>query len=502
MYCGNCGKEIEDNVSFCPECGALIENNQSKSQKKKVTKRRRKKSVIILFIVFVCILAGSVVLFKVVKDKRYKNNMDIVKTRKVAENPIQNFNTEKEKIEKLQQEKIDKVSESVPKTPTGFSTEYAIEDAKDGYFIVSKFDGVLYGLLDSYGNVVIPVEYDEIMFPESQKAQAVLVKAEGKMGLIDYHGKAILPLEYSKISNSGNTSDFYLVEKDGGQSIVELDGKIHKSLYGKYDYFVSNSFLAIGESPEFTEIYSLDEQVLFTSENVDVDYAKKLNINDYISVFRTSSSSIDLMNAQGNIVLSCAMAKKGTEGYGGIWNLETDNLLSIFYYPEGMNDLQNTHKLINVSEKKISEKYYNGIFESGGSILAEYYNQDGTFYFDIYNLEGQFENTIEFKNVKEMVFGEGLIAVKYEKTYRIYDTTGKEVSDERYLNVKKEKDFLIIQNLNGEYGLMAPDGTMCIDFGNIGEESYNGLPWKQTYVFGDTFCIVTENSKGNNVWFF
>lgn len=28
MYCGNCGKEIEDDAAFCPECGSRVEATQ------------------------------------------------------------------------------------------------------------------------------------------------------------------------------------------------------------------------------------------------------------------------------------------------------------------------------------------------------------------------------------------------------------------------------------------------------------------------------------------
>lgn len=77
MYCGNCGKEIEDNGSFCPECGMQIKAVQSKSSKENLIRRRGKKKVVILFVLFICILAGAYVLVKVVKDKQYKNSMDM-----------------------------------------------------------------------------------------------------------------------------------------------------------------------------------------------------------------------------------------------------------------------------------------------------------------------------------------------------------------------------------------------------------------------------------------
>ena len=45
-----------------------------------------------------------------------------------------------------------------------FSTEYDVVDYCQGCFIVSKNDGLLYGVLDMHGNELIPCDYDEIEF--------------------------------------------------------------------------------------------------------------------------------------------------------------------------------------------------------------------------------------------------------------------------------------------------------------------------------------------------
>ena len=44
--------------------------------------------------------------------------------------------------------------------PAGFTTPYTIEEEKDGYHIVSKLEGALYGLLAPDGTEMINVEYD------------------------------------------------------------------------------------------------------------------------------------------------------------------------------------------------------------------------------------------------------------------------------------------------------------------------------------------------------
>ena len=161
-----------------------------------------------------------------------------------------------------------KKTEETDVVSSGFSTEYTVEDAKDGYFIVSLYDGVVCALLDSYGNEVIPFGQIALMsFPESEVAEAVIIKNGDKVGLLDYEGNEILPMEYSMISNYGKQSKLYLVEKNGVQSIVELDGTIQKELSGIYTGLVGDAFLIQAETTGINSsgmladnIYNLNEE--------------------------------------------------------------------------------------------------------------------------------------------------------------------------------------------------------------------------------------------------
>ena len=76
MYCENCGKEIEDNSVFCPECGMRIKVVRSKSSKKNSIGGRKKKGIIVVTLL-VCILFCVNAMFKVVKNKEYKKYMDL-----------------------------------------------------------------------------------------------------------------------------------------------------------------------------------------------------------------------------------------------------------------------------------------------------------------------------------------------------------------------------------------------------------------------------------------
>lgn len=389
--------------------------------------------------------------------------------------------------------------------PSGFSTEYTIENAKDGYFIVSKLDGALYGVLDSKGNEVLPLEYDRMVFPESRDAGAVIAEMEGNKGILDYKGNEVLSLEFEEIANSGVNSTRYLVQKDGVQSIVNLEGTLVQELKGQYTSLVANSFLLEGREP-ITELFSLDEEVIFSEDDTKSDgsYAYILDyVNDSVGICQFTRS-MDLLGSDGEEILSYPYANNdGAEGYGMMGDQGSGNLISIQYFPDGLS-MQSKYRLINIEQKSISETVYIQIAGNSQCIFALYTDDTANSEkIDVYDAEGQITQTLDLEAESvEIHLDNPLIIAKNGETYRIYDQEGNDISGDRYLSAEPFADALMLQNLDGEYGLMGSSGEMLIEFGAMGEESYNGLKWKETYSFGDTFCIVTEGSSGSNVWLF
>lgn len=407
-------------------------------------------------------------------------------------------------IETVTEEKNNENSRHNDNSSTGFFTEYTVEDAKDGYFVVSKLDGDLFGMLDSYGNEILPLEYDHIIFPNSKESQAVIVEKEGKFGILDYSGKVILPIEYNSIDDPEVNGTLYLVEKEGVQSIVKLDGAIYKELAGKYDDLLADCFLVKLRS-ETMEAYGLDEQVLLTAKNepggayfYDWD-----TVNGYLGICDIGSSTMDIMDLEGKVTMTFPFAQEG-QTYGMISDIGLGNLVRIEYSSNG-DPLNNCHyKLINIAQGSVTDKDYNQITGNEEAVFALYINHDtDTSIVDIYDLEGKIMKSVEFDSNSVITeVGNPLIKVEYGNTCRLYDSAGEDVSGERYLNAEPVHNFWIVQNLEGEYGLMDPEGQMRINFGEIGDESYQGKEWEDTYVFEDTFCIVTESNNECNVWLF
>ena len=535
MFCGKCGAKIEENVEFCTKCGAKLEENDDSV--KENTAHNRKKSnrlariIVVVIIVIAAVIVGSLLL----GNKRHKTV--------VGDNEKESGNVTNE-VDNEESNGDDETS-----LPTGFSTEYTIEDFKDGYFIVAMSTDVYISyetrtythdsLLDMNGNEIIPLSVD-ISFPQSNSAEAVIVctsrstkggtVTDAKIGLMDYSGNEILPIDYFSVSNWGNNSEYYLVEKDGVQSILQMDGTVVKELSGTYDGLMGNSFLIDGtvinsdESIYFSgDLYSLEEELIDT---VDTCYYVDYAISDYYC-YDGGQSGINLYNSNGDIVLTFpGYENNSDERYGVISGIGVGNILKVEYYPS--NHLSPTYyKLINTDQQTVSEQYYRQVVKADdGIIYAQRVDPDTVV--DIYDENGDCINSLEISS-GFFAIGENnpLIAMVTSdySNIQFLNAEGEEVIDlvygeNGYINVLPFENYWFIVNNSGEYALMDETGEIRIPFGELGGtveeygetgkqlwteveiESYNGEEIENMYAYDDIFCIVTTNDSGSNVYFF
>ena len=396
-----------------------------------------------------------------------------------------------------------------------FSTPYTIEDFKDGYFIVSVADGINCALLDMNGNEVIPFGQAATMsFPQSKLAGAVIVE-DGKKGLMDYSGNEILPIEYDSISNWGYNSEYYLVEKDGVQSIIGMDGTIVKELSGKYGGLISNSFLVEGEVSLINEyimgkgnVYSLEEKLI--DETVCLT-AYSLNNYYYKDDFSNGEQVMALVNIDGDIVLTFPTH----DGSGGEWyqdfkSIGIGNLLNITYYPPGQTS-PNYYKLVNPDQQTVSEQYYRQIVKADDStIYAVSVDNDAV---DIYDENGEYVDTLEFGHNFIAVGKNNPLIATLSENYQFLNAEGEKLSYEKFYNAAPLENFWIIVNDLGEYALLDEKGEIRIPYGELAGtnssewtdieiESYNGEEIDGIYTFDDVFFIVTVNDNRSNVYLF
>ena len=126
-------------------------------------------------------------------------------TNRSTQNEQKTLNTEISKIvknhsESTYEENTKKNTEKVVEKNTEdnlyLTTDYKVEDYCNGYFIVSKMDGRLFGVINSKGKEVIPLKYDEVSFynrqeVEQQGADTLLFQVgyQDEEYLLDTNGK-------------------------------------------------------------------------------------------------------------------------------------------------------------------------------------------------------------------------------------------------------------------------------------------------------------------------
>lgn len=412
---------------------------------------------------------------------------------------------------------IGKSTQSI--TATEFTTDYKIEYAKDGYFTASKLDGKLMGLLNFQGKTVIPFEYDYVSFPVSKNAKAVIVSKEGKEGILDYNGKEILPIEYNDIhcdyvngfrygEKYGENKTRYLVTKDGIQSIVNLQGKTEKTLKGKYDALTADALLAnMDAGPEgFLQVYTLDEKEITTPSH---NFAKETGINgivEFTGQYNTSSDEDTtisyLVDKNGNYQeIKCIDRDGGDLNYLGNENLlsvecSKGEIYSVDYY---------CRRLVNVKDKSVSKTKYIDIIGNESGAYGLYQDSSKNYIVDIYNTGGEITKKLTYDNdtVNDVRFAGPWIKVSAGDTKRLYNKEGKQPSDQRYLDVYpiKRTNLLLLENIDGKFGIMDSSGDMLAEFGKIDEGLKDDLENEscKVYEFENSACIVEKKSSGSHV---
>lgn len=398
--------------------------------------------------------------------------------------------------------------------PVGFVlTDCEVSVGQNGYYIVESVDTSLYGLVDANGTSILPMEYDDINFSELENANAVIVYAEGKYGLYDCQGREILPVTYDKIDEGGG--ERYLVEKDGKQSIIGLDGSLVADLQGTYEALYGNSFLSAIEMADdgcmYTELYDLDENKIQVSvskdkkanlgkmESIIIDGTELLLVNGIYDML--SSDFYMLLNADGEEVCSVISDQETTAERSSLFSVNSDKILGMKSWSWGSAESSGTYYLYNISTQTRSEEEYSSIIDFGEGIYAQ--REDGV---DLYGRDGNLIRTIEFEENDgiELSIYHSLIVVQYGDTYRVYNSEGKEVTEDRYLDFYSYQNHLLVQNLDGEYGMMNEQGEMVIPFGMIQENqdsdqmTYNGEIWEDgdTDFYDGHLYLLTETNSG------
>ena len=300
MYCMKCGKELDDNASFCSRCGNKM---QTKEKTEKKTEKKKKSRVVLITGVValaVLILAGAGYFWQ----QKNKTSQKTIVPEKKEEMLFPMFDEE-----------------------TG-----------------------LWGYVDIDENVVIPYEYAEVNYFGANRLAVVEDEENGLEGVIDKEGNEIVPCKYNYItafSKDGyavaKTDDYTaVIDSTGEEVLLSTDAEIHECYMGGYQNDLLRIYWYDEEEEECTYAYmNLEGEVVLEKECTSAgDFDEKGRAWVYEGEY------YGYMNLKGEMIIECEYAMLGLIEDEYVLGLTKDNTEIVKLDLDG-----------NIIESKTAEDY-------------------------------------------------------------------------------------------------------------------------------------------------
>lgn len=346
-----------------------------------------------------------------------------------------------------------------------FSTKYRIEDYQEGCFIVSKSNGLLYGVLDDEGNEIMPLKYDNIEFLDTNTKQFLVIEYEGAKKIIDSKGEIIidkdissiqykLPVEYGE-----NTPCFIyrdsgkmILYKENGDIILELDYGIHDETVIN---FISDKYFVVSQT--------------------DINWESQNKVE-------TNGKGVTLYDMEGKKINSwdnCNMFNR--------LFIDEDK---VFFYVVSENAYHK--KIVDKNGNVEEDENVYGMKELENAIKADLYP----------NYTGEIDTD---KNTYTL---ENNILYKSNKIWKLVDKDGKAIYDERYYDCEEINKCYLLKNEDNEICLINSKGIKLIDYGYLTkktDEIYfktTRLTEKTLFASAEKAYILVENNGKTDVYCF
>lgn len=384
----------------------------------------------------------------------------------------------------------------------GFMLEHVSYESHQGkkYILKSTKTG-LYGLFDSNGNTILPMEYDEMNFGTINNKTEIAFKTEGKWGVCNENGKEIIPAEYEELKIC---DEDYLIQQDGKQKILGIDGKIIKELQGKYERTIGSQYLVYSG-----DYWDINENQI---SNQNINYEKEKYIIYDWKKYEEGEDCYRLLDKDGNVIYEI---HNNVNGKTPIENLEGIKVYNDYYMIQSiLNDRyivladgvfgvnapyrDGKYYLYDIIEnKKIDTEYNQKIAKlNENEVIAE--RDEGL---DVYDLKGKLVRTLDISGYDSIDIRNDILVAKYGESYRVYDKQGKEITGERYLEYDQEGQYLMVKNLEGKWGIINKNGDIVCDFGVMSDNyNYFGDIISKDEIDGKLYLLVEPEDNTLILW--
>ena len=301
-----------------------------------------------------------------------------------------------------------------------FGKYQEIDHFSEGFILVSQNEKV--GLLNTKGELVVPIEYDDIDYFRNDVA---IIENNGKKGAIDKTGKVIIPVEYNDIGRFEQNTTW--IEKNGMFGYVDKNG----SFLTEFKYLEAYKFA------EGLSIAFLDDGYVYIDEKGKIAIPHKY---DDAADFKDGIANV-ILNGENTYI-----NKKGEEietlplGYIGVLENKYDEI----YLTDESKDacvveLDGRYGVINSKGEEIVKCIYldaDTEFNEYGLIIVK--NEEGKA--GIINNKGDIVVDFKYDDIEE--YSEGYAPVKKGIYWGYIDVNGNEVISCEYIIAQSFSDGL------------------------------------------------------------
>lgn len=361
-----------------------------------------------------------------------------------------------------------------------FTTEYEIENYCNGLFIVSKSEGLLYGVLDLNGEEILPVQYDKIYFMR-----------EGKIA-------------------DGELDDVYIETLYEDQRAV-YDAKGNK-LFDEWANIISYEMEVTTDNPPFWVTGNAK-----TVENETMELKIYRKDGTYVSTIQLEEccqASIIWVNDD-----ICMISKYAYDNNSDVFRLARNEIC--VRYTSGEVLKQWEEGSFCVSSGIEGENYYAYIINKNGKYDKIVINADGNFLIEKTGLNEDevpsYKYDYDYDKIMDSLSKGPQYHLGENKDYTIYqtnntwkyeDASGNPIYEQRYYSLKKMDEGYALSNEDNQVCIITKNGKKTVDYGYIELNDSNYLFQGDTTlerddVFTDynSVCIVRTSVDGNQVYY-
>lgn len=189
--------------------------------------------------------------------------------------------------------------------------DISVTEPYTGFLVVRDRNTQKTGLLDEYGNEVIPCEYEglenEYFNEKSGKGLWMTIDSNRKCGLVNEKGEEVMPPKYDDISSFRNGCA--LVMNDGKVGSIDMEGKeLSLCKYTAYNYESGFSY--------FRENADIPECMVPVMDEKNSRIALMNSRGDLITDFKYDSAGVTARSGSAGYTKSCMIVKSGDDKYG------------------------------------------------------------------------------------------------------------------------------------------------------------------------------------------